>query len=233
MKRYLKLALMLIPAILICFIVLLFTVREEVRSYKIQCTLINNNKMTVLLKIDQRKIWFKFPNSPIAHGAFDFKIGGGDERGCMEFTYNKKVIKYCTRGSFSILNLWKNVLYLAIKEKNGFDNFRFLKYNNQNDWEDISEKEFPKEIAIENIDISIGNSYKIDPELENFRSENTAFIWKRLGSNFTSYNTWKQNNSVVEREYLIDFKKNHIDPYWKEEELKNRIPKIISSKEYY
>lgn len=232
MKRFLKLASILLPAIFICFIVLLFTVRERVITYKIRCALINKGEIIVLLKIDQRKIWFRFPNKPIAHGAFDYKIGGGDERGCAEFTFNKKNIKYCTRGSFSILNVWKNVLYLVINEKNGFDNFKFLKYNNKNDWEEISEKEFPKEIAIENIDISVGNSYKIDPELENFRSENTAFIWKRLGSDFTFYNIWKQSNGFVEKEYLIDFKKKYIDPYWKEEELKNRIPEIISIKEY-
>ncbi|MCJ7481386.1 MAG: hypothetical protein MUO31_00300 [Thermodesulfovibrionales bacterium] len=110
-------------------------------------------------------------------------------------------------------------------------NYSFYKYKDK--WKEISEKEFPKEIAIENINFDLDSYIKINPENKVFRSSSTAFLWKRLGSDSVTYNNWKNNNLFeVEKEYLIDFKKKYIDPYWKEEDLKNRIPKITSISDY-
>jgi hypothetical protein len=226
--RYIFIFLLIV--IMIILILFIF-IREKTSSYQMECTLINHDKVIVNCESSHRKIWFKFPQSPIAHGAFDFKIGGGDEKICMKLKLKNKKISICQRGYLSILNNWKNELYLATIQMEELYNYSFYKYVNE--WKEISEKEFPKEIAIENINVDLESYIKINPENKVFRSSNLAFLWKRLGSNLTTYNNWKKNNLFeVEKEYLIEFKKKYIDPYWKDEEIKNRIPKIMSIQDY-
>ncbi|MCJ7481385.1 MAG: hypothetical protein MUO31_00295 [Thermodesulfovibrionales bacterium] len=77
-----------IVIVAIIVLILFIYVREITSSYQIECTLLNHDKCIVYGEDSQRKVWFKFPQKPIAHGAFDFKIGGGDEKICINLIFN-------------------------------------------------------------------------------------------------------------------------------------------------
>lgn len=218
-------------AIIILIMVSIFlfynSFREKISEYRIECSLINKRKIVIILTIDQRKLWYKFPKTPVAHGAYDFKIGGGDKRQSLEFKYNEKIILFNTRGNVSVFNIWNEKIYLITSENDRINHFKFYRYINK--WEEIKAEVFPKEIAIENFCIGPGTGYEIDPESKTFRAETTSFIWKRLGEDENDFNEWEKINVSVEKDYLCEYKKRYIDPYWSLEKLRERNPRVLSA----
>ena len=217
-KRYIVLSIVLILTVL--FIYRLY-IREHSYLY-IEQSLINNDVIEIEIDSNSRKPIFSW-----IHG--EDIIGGGDFRIDLNFSY--KGIEYHIHipGGDILINYWENKFYIISLVWIGKKNerrliYKFFKLNNKSRLKEITPEEFPKPIAIANIDYirnypQVEKPVDINVDLKEFRKSRTAGLWRVL-----------LKNLKCNKECLLEYKKKYIDPYWTEESLKNNYPRTLEEK---
>ena len=218
---------------LILMVVLFFYLRNirEHRYWYVKQSLINSDEIELEFDSNRRKVWFSFPHAII--------IGGGDQRLDIYFNYKGREYNFGKIGSPVLINYWNNFFYivtLRYQDLNSYNlDFSFYKFEKK--LVIIKSEEFPKSIAIPNINLvrnypEIRDPDIINSKLKSFRYSLTAKLWLRLEKRIHYYKTIKKGFETyeVDESFLIGYKKKYIEPYWSEKTLKANNPRIIDKK---
>jgi hypothetical protein len=137
-------------------------------------------------------------------------VGGGNELYKIRFKYKGKEYLWESKSRTFILNAYKNALYIMILDtETDIEKicFRFYKYNNK--WIEITAKEFPKEISIENMGLSNSKKKIINSlitDRSSFKRTLTAKLWLRLEKGIKFY----EAPYYVDSKFLEEYKKKYI-----------------------
>jgi hypothetical protein len=157
------------------------------------------------------------------YGPWHYQFGGGGERQELSFLYKNKKYHWKSKYLSIVLQNWNNVLFVIMINPKGFSKFDLHYFSLKDHLEEISARDFPKQIAIQNIwgkNILNGNNsavyflnYRINPDDSNFCNSNTAHIWANIEKRIHSTNIVRNN---VDKDFLKEYKIKNIDPYWGE-----------------
>jgi hypothetical protein len=200
----------LVAGVIILFFIVVFLFlkyRRESEKWVEDIKLLNGNTIKVFHHYSQRAMY----------GPLHFLIGGGGEKYVVCFEYRGTVYIWQCLDIPIVIQFWKNDLYMVMLDIENFSlQFRFYKYKKK--LIEISSKDFPKSVAIQNRWISDGTGllsshktftkYKIDPNDDFFRYSVTAKIWLRLENGIDFRESRYQE---VDKDFLIEYKKKYID----------------------
>ena len=213
----------------VAFYIHLRSIREHIYWY-VEQSLINDDKVELKFDLNSRKEWFSFP------GRHPFIIiGGGDLRLDIYFIYKGQEHNFGKIGSPVLINYWNSFFYivtLSSKDSKAYNSdFHFYRYDKG--CVRIKSEEFPKSIAIPNINYvrnypEISEPDIINPDIKDFRYSLTAKLWLRLKKGIHYYETKKGFKTYeVDKDFLVEYKKKYIDPYWNQKALKDNYPKVL------
>ena len=227
----------IIPGITLSVIMLflLFQMNKRSHSYwYVSQQLINGDLIELKFDSSSRIPLFSFPDR---HPSII--IGGGDYRIDVYFSYKGQKHHFESIGAPVLINYWKNQFYIVSVAWEGIDNDRrpflkFYRFENRSRLKEISPEKFPKSIAIPNIDYimnypEIEKPEIINPDLKDFRLSLIARLWLRLEKGVPYHETEIRDFKPyeVDKNFLIEYKKKYIDPYWSEQALKDNYPKVL------
>lgn len=221
------------------FVIYRFFLREH-WYWQVDLNLSNQDKIRILFDSNCRKTFFSFPGR---HPSII--IGGGDLRFDIFFNYRGEDFHFRTSKLIVLINFYKGeffIVTLGTIEKNSYKRkFYFYRYSKTKKWEIIKKSDFPKSIALPNVYYTLNyplsrevSEYdEINPLKKDFRYSITAKLWFVLEKKIEYYELGGKNLDPYEvsKDFLITYKKKHIDPYWKEEELKLNKPIVVSVKQ--
>ena len=151
-----------------------------------------------------------------------FGFGGGDPRHKIWFEYEGRKYKWDRKYMPILLNYDNGIIYLVISYWDGsFGKIGFRLYKFKDDWEEISEKDFPRNIAVQNLNLkkNIGyykgkplSEYKVVQEREPkdylFQKSKTAKLWLWL-ENRDKYFEYSDSDPIDES-FLAEYKRKYI-----------------------
>ena len=154
-------------------------------------------------------------------GRHGFGIGGGDPWYKMCFSYRDIKYEWENNSIPILLNVHNGTIYLVVFDRETDWNktcFRFYKF--EENWEEVSANDFPKNISVQNMWLSENagyyngkpiNEYQIaenlDPGDFHFCESLTAKLWLRLGKGIKYY---ENLYSKVEENFLREYKRKYM-----------------------